>query len=285
LLELRIAVEQDRSLVPPAGTLAVGWSQLFDDLIVSVPEGSHGSTMLDELAVQARNRGLPELRARCDREAIARNPAVLGPRVREAEATLEALAPNTQSHACDDRDVCKRAIEDHAAALAVSHPNESIAERLRARLELFQGKPEVAEARLALRCGQTTDRAVCLRARVEAAARIEGVTSRLDAAGKDLLAASCLSTVSCADTATWLAVVRENRGDAGSALNLYLRAAREDPTEARWLSLADAASRAGAHAQAAEALDRVAQRRGTDEALRKRIMEERARALASPRLP
>ncbi|MDI1451160.1 hypothetical protein [Polyangium sp. 6x1] len=105
--------------------------------------------------------------------------------------------------------------------------------------------------------------------------------ARIDAASKDLLAATCLSASACAEAAGFLARIRENRGDSGSALTLYDRAAREEPTEARWLALADAASRAGAHAQAVMALERVAQKRGMTEELRKRIAEERARVLGA----
>jgi predicted Zn-dependent protease len=65
------------------------------------------------------------------------------------------------------------------------------------------------------------------------------------------------------------------------ALGLLGRAAREDPNnEQRWLQLADAASGAGAHMQAIEALEKVARRHGgADPALKQRIDAEHAAAL------
>ncbi len=274
LLELRIAVTQDRSLVPTAGVLAARLSRDFDELLGAVPEGPSGASMLDELAVQARNAERADLATRLDAEAIQRNPAALGPRVRTADALVDALSKNT----CDDRARCAREIEAHAAALEAAFPADFVADRIRARLLVAEGKPEEAESRLAARCALVKERAPCLRARVEIASRVPGV-DRIDAAGKDLLGATCLSAAACAEAASFLARVRDNRGDTGSALSLYARAAREDPTEARWLALAESASRGGAHAQAADALERVAQKRGMNEELRRRILEERARAL------
>jgi lipopolysaccharide biosynthesis regulator YciM len=103
----------------------------------------------------------------------------------------------------------------------------------------------------------------------------------IDAASKELLAASCGTAVQCAEMATWLANARMARNETGVALGLLARAAREDPTnEERWLRLADTASQAGAHSQAVDALERVARRRGgADAALKQRIETERAKVL------
>ncbi|MDI1451158.1 O-antigen ligase family protein [Polyangium sp. 6x1] len=276
LLELRIAVTQESALVGPAGVFAMRLSKDEGELLGAVPEGKAGAPMLDELAVQARNAGNAALSARLDAEAIARNPGAHGPRVRAADALIDALAKGT----CDDRARCARDIEAHATALEAAFPADFVADRIRARHLVVEGKSEEAESRLAARCARVKERVGCLRARVEIASSVPGV-ARIDAASKDLLAATCLSASACAEAAGFLARIRENRGDSGSALTLYDRAAREEPTEARWLALADAASRAGAHAQAVMALERVAQKRGMTEELRKRIAEERARVLGA----
>jgi hypothetical protein len=278
LLELRLSVEQDDLLTQHAGPLALRFTSDFDELLGAVPDGKGGANMLDELAVQAQNAGRTELRARFDREAIRRDRLVFGPRIREANARIAALEAGDKG-LCGDRALCAHEIQEHAEALEEAKPAVSIAAQIRARLLVAEGKPDEAEALLATRCGQMTDRTLCLRARVSAAARVQS-PDKLTAAGKDLLAAACLSAQACAESASWLGDVRLGRGETGSALILYARAAREDPAEARWLKLADAASRAGAHAQAADALEHVAQKRPTDEALRRRIADERARALS-----
>jgi len=274
LLELRIAVGQDRSLLGPAGQFAARCSKDFDELLGAAPEGPEGAYMLDELAVQTRNAGLAELSARLDTAAIERSPKARGPRIRRAEATIEAI----EKGGCDDRARCDEEVGQLATALEAAFPDESLGARLRARLSAAEGRPEEGEALLSKHCTLVTDRAPCLRARVEVASRIPG-TDRIEAAGKDLLAATCLTTSTCAETASWLARIRDGRGDSGAALSLYARAAREEPTEARWLALADAASRAGAHAQAADALERAALKSNKTEELRKRIVEERAKAM------
>jgi lipopolysaccharide biosynthesis regulator YciM len=103
---------------------------------------------------------------------------------------------------------------------------------------------------------------------------------RLNAAAKDLLAAACLRAKECADVASWIGDVRWRRGDRGAAVVQYTRAAQEDPTPARWLRLADAASEVGAHGQAVEALERAAQALGgADAALKERIAKERSLAM------
>jgi tetratricopeptide (TPR) repeat protein len=280
MLELRLSVEQDTSLVRHAGPLAVRWTKDFDELMGAVPEGKTGTAMLDELAVQAALVGRNDLRARCDQVAIERNSLAFGPRLREAQTLLAAMAPGDKSGACVDRVQCAREIEVHASALEAAQPDRSVAAQIRARLLLVEKRPDEAEALLAARCAQTRDRPECLRARTLAAAEATS-PEKLTAASKDLLAASCLAPVTCAETATWLGDLRLNRGEAGSALAFYARAAREEPTEARWLKLADAASRAGAHGQAADALERVAQKRGWDDALRRRVAAERARVMGA----
>ena len=68
------------------------------------------------------------------------------------------------------------------------------------------------------------------------------------------------------------------RGDFTSAMGYYEQAARDEPTDERWIKLANAASRAGAPMKAFSALSRVHARR-TDPQIEKRLEEERQRAL------
>jgi len=281
LLECRLAIEQDVALIDVAARLALRFSTKFDELSLIVPEGPRGAMTLDALARYAEAAKLQELRMLFDVEAIRRDARILAPRVREAETRLRAMSgKEPKSAICDDREKCTREILEHTKALEQSHPLESVATRILARLRVLEGKPEEADALLAERCVHVRDRAECMRTRVEAASKING-TERIDLAMREFLGASCLSSMACADAATYVAAIREQRGDVASAIALYARAAREEPTEARWLALADAASRGGAHAQCVDALERLAARRGgMDEAIRNRIVEERVRALS-----
>lgn len=281
LLELRYAIEQDVALVDPAVRLAVHFSLKPEELMVIVPEGLRGAPVLDSLGRHAEAVKQPELRNRFDLEAIVRDSRVFAPRIREAEVRLSALKnQDTTGALCADRAKCRREIREHADALAISHPDESVSNTLRARLLVLEDKPEEAEALLAERCVHVRDRSTCMRVRLEAAAKIT-LLDRLDLATREYLGVSCLSSEECAVAATYAANLREQRGDAASAIALYARAAREEPSEARWMALADAASRGGAHAQCVDALERIAAKRGGwDDALRKRVIDERARAFS-----
>jgi tetratricopeptide (TPR) repeat protein len=282
LLELRLAIDEDAALIDVAARLALRFTTKFEDVILIVPEGLRGAIVLDTLGRYAEAAKQPDLRLRCDVEAITRDSRMLGPRIREAEMRLNALkSKDSKGTICEDRDKCAREIREHSEALAISHPEESISATIAARLLVTEGKPDAADTLLTERCVHVRDRADCMRVRVEAAAKTQGA-ERIDVATREFMGASCLSTQTCAAAATFAAILREQRGDTASAITLYARAAREEPTEAHWNALADAASRGGAHAQCVDALERLAAKRGGwDDALRKRVIDERARALSN----
>jgi predicted Zn-dependent protease len=227
-----------------------------------------------------------DLGRRCDREAIQRDPDVVDPRIREASERIDALGGGPDASLCPDRAACRALVLEHADAIARVTPASSASATLRARLLVAEGKPEEAVKMLLAACDRVTDGAACLRARVAAAARVKA-PAMLDTAARELLGLVCVSTVECADTATWLAQLRQERGEPSMALGLLERAAREDPAkEDRWLRLADAASRAGQHAQALDALTKVQNRRGGgDPALEKRIEAERSQVLGGIIMP
>jgi hypothetical protein len=282
LLSLRLALEADPLLLGPVATLTTRFSRSFEDMLTVAPEGQAGATVMAELGrliAAPPKPGDPVLRSLCDREAIRRDPKLIGPHVREALVRLEALAQGSTKGVCADPSQCRAEVLEHADAIALAHPDASIAIELRARLLMAEQRPEEAVRLLDKGCDRVSDRPSCLRVRVEAASRVKA-PAIVDAAAKDLLGAACVTTVACADTATWLAGVRSGRKEQGAALALLSRAAREDPSEERWLRVAEAASSSGAHVQAADAFEKVAKHRGgADPELRRRIEAERASAL------
>lgn len=285
LLELRLAVENDAALVAPAAASALRLTHVYQDLLRAVPEGKAGAATLDELGVRLGASGEWMLRSQCDREAVARDPSLIGPRTREAGELIRALAPGAALNLCADRGWCEREIEAHAAAIAMVRPRSSLPAQLRARMQMAEGRADDAERMLQIECTKASDRADCLRLRVEAASVSRGLadrvasSDRLGAAVKEFLSASCSNHRACADAATFAGDRRADRDEWGAAVALYSRAAREDPTEDRYLRLADAAARSKAHAEAADALEKVAQKRGyADPELRRRIDEQRSLA-------
>ena len=191
------------------------------------------------------------------------------------------MAKGATSALCADRARCQVEINDLADAIFAIEPESSTAHILRARLLAMEDMPVEATRMLSQVCEDVADRINCLQARASLAAEVKG-PEPFTTAAKELLGAACTTPAACADIATWLAALRAQRGENGAALVLYGRAAREDPTnEIRWFRLADAASRGGAHAQAAEALETAArQRGGADANLRHRIEQERTEAMS-----
>jgi len=281
LMELRFAAGYEPALAFAVAKHALRWSNSPDDVRSAVPEGAAGAPVLEAMAAlrpqdaEARRRFLGEALAR-DHQSPSANAAM----ATEILAEL-ALGGGSTMCAAERRAECIRAVRSHARVLDERDQQRSAGPRLEARLLRLEGSPRAAERLLADRCRSTGERAECLRARVEAAAECTPPTE-LQPAIKDYLAASCATTVECADAATFVADLEASRGNWGSAMSHYGRAAQEAPTEQRWLKLADAASRLGAHAQAVEALEKVAKLRGQiDPALRERIEAERAALLGS----
>jgi len=284
--EVRLAVENDHGLSGSAGIVIARWSKKYDEILTSVPEGKAGVRMLDEIAARFEAPEDWEIRALLDREVIARDPGEVSARVREVEVRLQILgappsAPHPAAGLCPDREACRREVLDQATAIASIQPLISTAALIRSRLLLADGKPEEAARLLEAECEKVTDRLLCLQARVRAASQIKD-PERLNAAAKELIAYACATPSTCAEMATWIGDLRTGRGEMNLALGMYERAARVDPTEARWLRLAESATRVGAHAVAAEALEKVAQRKGHDPELKKRIEDEKRRSLLPP---
>jgi hypothetical protein len=290
LFELRLSVENDGGLAGPAAKILVRWTRDYDELMSAVPAGKPGIRMLDQAAAYLDQPQDWPLQTRCNHEVIARDPSEVGARTRETSARLDALATGKPEGLCADAAACHKEILDHATAIALTRPESATAALIRSRLLLVDKKPEEAVSLLETECQRVTERITCLQARVSAAAQIKephpgkpGAIDRLGAAAKELVGNACNTAVSCADMATWVGEIRRGRGEIGLALAMYERAARADPTEARWLKLADVASGADEHGRAAEALERVAQRHGGGDAeLKQRIQAERS--LAGSRL-
>lgn len=93
---------------------------------------------------------------------------------------------------------------------------------------------------------------------------------------------SCAAAEECASAHLRVGDLFVGQGELATARTHYERAAREAHNEEAWLKVADAASRAGAHRQAADALAKVAKLRGGGDAeLRARIENEQQRAMGA----
>ena len=288
-MELRMAVENDAALIMPAAQSALRYSLQFEDLLRAAPQGKAGAPLLDAMgeilnAKPPENKALAqESRRRCDEEALMRDPTRLGPRLRQVQMLFDALEHKLNNEAleaqlCANRTLCEHSLEEHARLLEQYAPQSSHALRTRARLYTHQGRADEAERMLSTECNRFSDRGECLKQRVMSAAALSG-GDRLNPAVRDYVSASCTKASSCAEAAAWAGKLRADRGEYAASMALYERSVREEANEERLMALAEVSSKAGAHAKAAEALQKVLDKRGgADPLLRKRIDEEKAKA-------
>ncbi|MCK6533038.1 MAG: O-antigen ligase family protein [Polyangiaceae bacterium] len=280
-MHLRLAAERDSVAIGQVADRAVRWSRDHAALSSVVPDGAHAASTLEALALAVPAKDGGELRRRLLRDALARDPKRHGAIEELAWDLLGELARQDSSPVCagEARANCMAEVRGFARALEETSPGTSAGLRVHAALLRRDRKPEEAERLLAERCRAMSDRPVCLQARLTAAAECHPPT-QLASAIREYLASRCSHAEDCATAASFVGDLELARGEPGSALAHFRRAAAEAPTEQRWLKLADAATSIGAHAQALEALGKVAGLRGgADEQLRARIAGERAAAL------
>jgi len=276
LLELRLAVEADPSLVGRAARLATRWSDELEALSAAVPRGRLEAESWEALGAHARQRTLGAL---CDQRALDADPGLVAPRVRLAGDRIEAREAKRACITPEQEQRCGAEVAGHAAAIASKRPGNSEAARLRARWLAATGEVAAGERMLAELCGGVSDQVTCLYARAELAARLTGAEP-FNSAVKTLQRAACGARDDCARVNTWIADAQMRRKEYGAAVSAYKRAIRDCETDERLLILASAASLAGLHSQALRALERLLKRRGSDDpALKARVMKERERVM------
>lgn len=272
LFELRLAAEYEPSLGGHTAALAVRWAKSFDDLMRAIPAGSQGADVLDDAASRTKD---PQIAQRADEEVLRRDPGRLAPRQRAIATRLAAMREGGAA-LCADRARCEREIEEQCAAIERVRPDSSMAAQLRTQLLVEQGKLGEAADLLAGACSLPQGRADCL-SRYAGVLGALGRQVELAATLKAFVSESCATALACAEAHAWVGNFHEGRRENALAVAAFRRAALEDPTEQRWLRLADAAERGAQPVVVIEALEKVAQRRGgADPALRKRIDAARA---------
>lgn len=283
LLELRLAVENEPGLAEKAAPLSVALARNFEELSRAVPEGKAGAMVLNMMARQMLGAERAGLRHQADLEAVVRDPALVEPRARLLGALFEDAARIARGEgagaACPTAEACSAEIERHAAAIDAAAPESSLGSVMRARGLVALGRRKEAEALLAGGCARPEGRIECLEVRAQNLAQLDDLAG-LDAVVKEYLSASCLDGARCAAASTFVGELRESRRDMHGAAAAYMRAAQEDPTEARWLRAAQAAESAKMMGQAIEALSRVsAMRGGADAEINARIARLRSAVL------
>jgi tetratricopeptide (TPR) repeat protein len=278
LLELRLALEQAADQAPTAARLAVQLTRDPGELARAVPDGTRGGYAFLCLA-----KALPrdEVPARLDllRRALSRDPRLHAARVTLLEHLLSGLEGRQDGAMCagEARAGCEREALEHVQRFAEQRPDTQAPVVLQARLLHTQGRTSEAVELLSRRCPALDPRTECLRQWLQSALTIKD-HDREKAAERALELDGCSDHRRCANTLTVIGDLLRNAGEPVRALAFYERAAREEPSPARWHRVGQGARALGDHARAAQALE-LADRGRRDDAARREIDQERLGAL------
>ena len=279
VLEMRLALTYEPARMDLIAKSALQLTHDPDLLSRAAPEGQLGAKLLTAMAHGFSDPADKPLRMELLRRAIRHSDDVPAPRVELAAALLRDLESKDAEGPCQgaaQRAACIEEVKVQAARVSKLSPQTEGPELL-ARLLLVVGDPAGADQALGGRC-EASARRSCLMLKLRAAVALRD-TGRVIAVARILTEHSCLSAASCAQAYDEIAGALDGIGEAQLALTYFERAAREDNAEKRWLRLADAASRSGHHAQALDALTRVARKRRGDAKLMNRMEDERRKLL------
>lgn len=278
LLELRLAVEHGPHLKRTVTELALEWTRDFTALLRAVPAGADGVPMLLELArVEEGRLGDQLLDESIKRRETADAHVLRGFR-------LLANARGKKPPCAYSQDHCLRSVKHHGERALALAPRSSPALSLWGTLLDVRHGPLEAEKFFRKKCPELGMDEYCLSHRVHFALRSGPETTR-DAAA-DMLNTVCpRGRADCARVAEDLANRTTRRGFKHLAVTYLRRAAKEAPSPARWVAVAEAACGLGSLSVCLQAV-REAKAFATDEpTLRAQLasFEERAWAQISAR--
>jgi tetratricopeptide (TPR) repeat protein len=254
-MHLRLAAAYDVNLVEEVIARALRWAGNFESLARGFPVGAEGSALLTKLCARVAVAQALD----CWREAARRDPNDWRAELRLAEAlvtTLESMPARDDAEHATGAEAEAEAEARRVVGGLTDAKQGWRASYLNARLRAHDGDSVGAVQTLLATCPTNDAAEACLglaldvARRVHDAALLERVTDRY-------LPALCASSAACAKA-------HERAGAAFAALDTwstavehYSAAARAEPTTARWLRVAESATRAGAPTVAKTALVRA----------------------------
>ncbi len=263
LMEVRLALEYEPTLASTAAPLVVRYASTTEAVFAAVPQGDQGSFALEVFSISFGTAAKLEVRQALDREALVRDPDQLSPRRRLAEDLLLALE-SKKAPCAIERSNCLSKLESDAQVIATKYPNHTLPGRLRARVELLEGRKESALTILRASCELPEEKLPCLQLLAQTLASL-GSSDELNTVLEKVVSTACSQRLGCAETNRWVAGVHVTVGNRQQAVTWYERAARQEPTATRWLELADAADQAGLSAVVAQALGEAATKKDAKE--------------------
>jgi O-Antigen ligase len=282
LLELKFAGNDDSHLVRLIGRIAVGWTHDEKQLRSILPDDDEDAArMLTSMAQALTDPTDAALRMSLLRLATQRDPENVDARVVWAGDLIADLGPQARTALCQDasRKKCVAEVRDQIGRVATLDPGGANALNLTGELLLALGRTADATRLMADQCPKLQHSESCAQVWLALAAKTADLHSISDAV--DEVTSGCRTATECAAAYTYAGSVLMREGMPALALTNYQRAALGDSTPVRWLKVADAASEAGAHSVALEALQRVKDEGGDTPDIERRMQDERRRVAAT----
>jgi tetratricopeptide (TPR) repeat protein len=279
LLELRHAATYDPDLDAHIAERALSLTRDPEALKRVAPRSTSGRKLLSALARAFKGPAEAPQRIVLLRAALERDPGVLRSYLDLGGELLAAATSSPPLPPCAaNREACLADIRSLGEAATRVAPDSSAGAELLARLALATNDPASAVQILAQPCARVAVRRSCMLLRLQAALAAKKAALASDVA-RELARQDCVGAEECAHLFQEIANLFAGAGSYEVALSYFEMAAREDPTDARWLRVADAASQAGHYALALSSLQKVERRPGAEPRLRKRIEAVKAAML------
>lgn len=271
LMHLRLAARYDALLRDRALSRVASWGKTARAVADAFPREQPGGELLGHVC----HRLAPAERVECWRNVVARGS---GPATaREQLAALLLDAAESKRAPCQESEACRAEVRElmrgQDARLGW------LAAYLRARAQMLDATPDAAVEALLSGCPVMLEAAPCAEAALRHAEK-SGSLRLVERATERNTLIHCPGT-SCAAAHERAGGVFAQIGAKRSALEQFGRAAKEEPTPARWLSVARAALGAGATSVALVALERALAAGDVTEAQRAEAASLRER-LTSP---
>jgi tetratricopeptide (TPR) repeat protein len=255
LMHLRLAARYDALLREYALTRVASWGKLSSVVTRAFPKDAPGGELLGQVC----HRLAKAERIECWRSVVGRGSGPVTVREQLSTALLEAA--ESKRPPCEDLGPCQTEVAElmrgQDARLGW------LASFLRVRARTLDATPATAVEALLASCPVAPEAAPCAEAALRHAEKAASLDLVQRAAERFTL--SVCPGASCAAAHERAGGIFAAAGAKGHALEQFNLAAKEDPSPARWLSVARAALAAGARSSALVALDRALTGDVTDE--------------------
>jgi tetratricopeptide (TPR) repeat protein len=251
LIHLRLAATYTYALSDAALRYAVTLESDPEALSRAFPSEVVGGSAFVDLCP----RIAVERRIACFREALRRDSSDRKVHEEFALELLDALEAKREPCAGAGVAACEADAARSSERLGAGGGYRGLV--IAARITARKGDVLRAVTELLANCPATPSAAECLELAVELASRLPD-KELIRRAEQRFIALACEVPARCSSAHTFVAEKLEASGDLPGALDHFTQAAREAPTAARWLKVADAAARAGKATAKRAALSEVA---------------------------